>query len=123
MAERELPGEAHQHVPRLAGVGEVQDERADRQRVGAGQPRERDGEHEQDREQARGAGHDFFPNRPWGRSSRTRINRPKLNMLLADGAIRRPASASDTPIRTPPTRAPAIEPIPPTMTITKPSSV
>src|SRR5262249_51423024 len=104
-------------------IGEVQNQRTDREGIGAREPGEHQREHEQDREQDRGAGHDFFPSRPCGRSKRTRMSRPKLNMLLADGAIKRPASASDTPISTPPSSAPPIEPSPPTMTITKASSV
>ena len=44
-------------------------------------------------------------------------------MLFADGAMSSPASASDTPISTPPSSAPTIEPRPPTMTMTKASRV
>ena len=44
-------------------------------------------------------------------------------MLFADGVKIRPASASVTPINTPPSSAPVIEPSPPVMTMTKASSV
>src|SRR4030095_14621125 len=122
MAERELAGESHHHVPRLAGVGEVEDQRRDRKGVGSdegGQRHHQDGQDSQVDE--------FFlhrlPSRPCGRSSSTRISRPKLNMLFAEGVMTRPAGASDTPISTPPSSAPVIEPSPPTMTITKASSV
>ena len=44
-------------------------------------------------------------------------------MLFADGVNSSPASASVTPISTPPSSAPGIEPSPPVMTMTKASSV
>jgi hypothetical protein len=44
-------------------------------------------------------------------------------MLFIDGANRKPARASDTPISAPPASAPIIEPMPPMMTIMKASSV
>ena len=44
-------------------------------------------------------------------------------MLFADGVNSRPASASVSPISTPPSSAPGIEPSPPVMTMTKASSV
>ena len=47
----------------------------------------------------------------------------KANMLLADGVNSSPPSASVTPISTPPSSAPGMEPRPPVMTITKASSV
>src|SRR6266436_3846835 len=63
------------------------------------------------------------PIRPCGRSTSTAINSAKENMLFIDGANRKPASASETPIRTPPTSAPAIDPMPPMMTMMKAMSV
>ena len=42
MPERELAREAHHHVPCLAGVGEVEDQRRDRERVVADHKRQRD---------------------------------------------------------------------------------
>ena len=44
-------------------------------------------------------------------------------MLFADGVNSSPASASVSPIKSPPTSAPGIEPSPPVMTMTKASSV
>src|SRR5262249_25359765 len=123
MTERELPAKPHHHVPGLAGVGEVEDQRSHRDRVRSGQSRKKDQGEEQERQKGVGAAHDFFPRRPCGRRSRTRMRRPKLSMLLADGAMNRPASASEVPMRTPPRSAPAIEPRPPTITITNASSV
>src|SRR6266581_2406257 len=41
VAERELAGEAHHHVPGLAGVGEVKDQSCYGQRIGAGKCRKR----------------------------------------------------------------------------------
>src|SRR6476620_508758 len=123
MAERELAGEPHHHVPGLAGVGVVENQRRDRECV---RPREggkhREGGEEQ-RERDAAAAQARFPSRPRGRSSSTRISRPKLNMLFAEGAMKRPATASETPISTPPRSAPPIEPSPPTITMTKASSV
>ena len=44
-------------------------------------------------------------------------------MLFIDGATTRLASASVTPMMSPPISAPAIEPMPPMMTMVKASSV
>ena len=44
-------------------------------------------------------------------------------MLFADGVNMRPASASVSPISTPPSSAPGIEPSPPVITMMKASSV
>ena len=44
-------------------------------------------------------------------------------MLFADGVRQKPAIASVTPISTPPSSAPGIEPSPPMMTMMKASSV
>ena len=44
-------------------------------------------------------------------------------MLLADGVKNSPAIASVSPISTPPSTAPGIEPSPPVMTMMKASSV
>src|SRR6185503_11497805 len=123
MAERELPGEAHHHVPCLAGVGEVKDQRCDRERVGDREKGKNDEEQEQGGEADLGADQAFFPSRPCGRSSSTRMSRPKLNMLFAEGAMKSPATASETPISTPPRSAPPIDPSPPTITMTKARSV
>jgi len=51
------------------------------------------------------------------------MSRPKLNMLFAEGAMKSPATASETPISTPPRSAPPIDPSPPTITMTKARSV
>ena len=61
--------------------------------------------------------------RPCGRASNTRIRRPKLTILLADGVMSMPASASETPMSSPPRSAPTIEPSPPTITMTNASKV
>src|SRR6202042_1444858 len=61
----------------------------------------------------------FLPRMPCGRNSSTSTRMPNANMLLADGVNSTPASASVTPISTPPTSAPPIEPSPPVMTMTK----
>src|SRR5207237_5424052 len=101
MAERKLPGESHHHVPGLAGIGEVQDQRRHRERVVAGDEWQRDERRSENAEINRrrtpAAFHVRRPRRPWGRSNRTSIKRPKLNMLFAEGAMKSPASASDTP--------------------------
>ncbi len=64
-----------------------------------------------------------FPSMPCGRNSSTSTRMANANMLFVDGVNRRPASASVTPISTPPSSAPGIEPSPPMMTMTKASSV
>src|ERR1044071_5769908 len=68
MAERELPREPHHHVPGLAGVGEIENQRRDRKRVRAGEGgkyRKR-GEKQPERDAA--AAQARFPSRPCGRS-------------------------------------------------------
>ena len=64
-----------------------------------------------------------LPRIPCGRSSSTSTRMAKENMLFADGVKSRPASASVTPISTPPRSAPGIEPSPPVITMTKASRV
>src|SRR5262249_593274 len=116
--------EAHHHVPRLARIREEQDQGCDGQDIRARPSWKNQQKHAgQEEQQLAPASHGFFPSRPWGRNSSTRISRPKLNMLFADGTMNRPASASETPISTPPSSAPGIEPRPPTITMTKASSV
>src|SRR5262245_35138697 len=123
MPERELAGEAHHHVPRLSGVREVQDEGRHRERIRTDESGKGQQNGEQCGERDVGAGHARFPRSPCGRTSSTRMRSPKLNMLFAEGAMKSPASASETPISTPPSSAPPIEPSPPTITMTKASSV
>ena len=60
---------------------------------------------------------------PCGRNSSTSTRMAKANMLFADGVNSSPAIASVSPISTPPSSAPGIEPSPPVMTMTKASSV
>src|SRR6185503_13081019 len=89
--ERKLAREAHHDVPGLAGVGEVEDERRHRERVRTRKPGKQNREREKHGEAGACPSHGFLPNRPCGRRSSTRIRRPKLNMLLADGTMRSPA--------------------------------
>src|SRR4029453_11956510 len=133
--ERQLAGEAHQDVPCLADVGEVEDQDQDAQPVLAEQRRRHEQQPEQDGEapqeaRRRVAGEtadkthcEPLPKSPCGRSSRTRMRSPKLNMLLSDGCSSRPATASLTPISRPPIKAPVMLPSPPTITMTKGSRV
>src|SRR5579871_3306147 len=131
MAERKLPCVAHHQIPGLPHIGEVEDEREHRDDVTVGRERQREenGERERDddaaarRRDAPQLDHVRCPSRPWGRSTSTAINNAKENMLFIDGANRKPASASETPISTPPTSAPAIDPKPPMMTMMKARSV
>src|SRR5271156_5392831 len=60
-----------------------------------------------------------LPKMPCGRNSKTSTRMAKANMLLADGVNSNPASASVSPISTPPISAPGIEPSPPVITMTK----
>src|SRR5262249_39689873 len=113
VAERELPGESHHHVPRLAGVGEVENQRCHREGIASGKRRQCDQQRSEDGERDRAPVHVRRPSSPCGRSSKTRISSPKLNMLFAEGSMKSPASASDTPMRTPPSSAPPMEPRPP----------
>src|SRR3569623_2860420 len=131
----ELAREAHHHVPRLPRVGKVQGQGHHREDVAVDHERQRDRQARARRDQGgappglRGAAgladHHLRadPMSPRGRTSRSRTSRPKLTMLLAEGASSNPASASDTPITTPPSSAPTMEPRPPRMTITNASSV
>src|SRR5262249_2530614 len=122
VAERQLAGVAHHQVPGLADIGEIENQRQHRDQVAVGDERSEQQQHKDDpNERALTLAH-FEPKphharrpiSPWGRNTRTAINSPKENMLFIDGSIKNPASASDTPIKTPPTSAPAIEPRPPT---------
>src|SRR4029453_14054635 len=117
--------------PRLTDIGEVEDQDQDAQPVLAEHRRrhqqqpQQDGQAPQDaRRRIAGETADKthcgpLPKRPCGRSSRTRMRSPKLNMLLSEGCSSRPATASLTPISRPPISAPVMLPSPPTMTLTK----
>src|SRR5678816_3698455 len=141
-AQRELPREPHHDVPRLADVSEVEGQRRDREQVAVGHERKDEDPHADERDHHLAAPSGLGrvrrahrgrlahighlrppPMRPCGRASRRRTSRPKLAMLFADGAISTPASASETPITTPPRSAPTIEPRPPTITMTNASRV
>src|SRR5262249_2003280 len=133
VAERQLAGKSHHHVPGLAGIGEVEDDDEHGEQVGVGEPRRRQQRREQHAEQRQGTARNaldepphhagFFPRMPCGRNSSTSTSRPNENMLFADGVKIRPASASVSPISTPPTSAPGIEPSPPVITMMNASSV
>src|SRR5579871_453808 len=131
MAERKLAGVAHHQIPGLAHIRKVEDEREDGQHIAVGgqrqhhedRERERDDDAAARRHAAPQTDHMRCPIRPWGRSTSTAINSAKENMLFIDGASRKPASASEVPISTPPTSAPAIDPMPPMMTMMKARSV
>src|SRR5580704_10859976 len=134
VAERQLAGEAHHDIPGLAGIGEIKNEDENGDEIVVGNPR-RDHERrqesgQQDRGPARHAIGEarhhqagLLPRMPCGRNSNTATRMAKANMLLADGVNSNPASASVKPISRPPTSAPAIEPRPPVMTMTKANSV
>ena len=98
--ERELTGEAHHDVPGLADVREVEHQRRDREHVVARDERQREqhdpSRRDRRRHRRRSACHLRRPHRPCGRHSSTRISRPKLTMLLAEGVMSTPASASET---------------------------
>src|SRR5262249_20560178 len=133
VAERKLPGEAHQHVPGDAGVGEIEDDDQHRQQVVVGEQgrcNQADQHEAEQRERMAGDAAEkerphpaFLPMRPCGRNSSTSTRMAKANMLLADGVKNSPAIASVSPISTPPSSAPGMEPSPPVMTMTKASSV
>ncbi len=133
VAERELAGKAHHHVPGLAGIGEVENDDQDRQQIVVSEPGRDEQCGQQHRQQCEAsARHPFdepgdhesrFPRRPCGRNKSTSTSSPKENMLLADGVKRRPAIASVSPINIPPSSAPGMEPRPPVMTMMKASSV
>src|SRR5262245_55868480 len=133
VAEGELAGEAHHHVPRLAGIGGIEDDDKNGEEIVVRHPGRRQ-QHDEQRRQKRNAAarnsrkqppdHDsLFPRMPCGRNSSTSTSRPKENMLLADGVKNKPAMASVSPISTPPSSAPGMEPRPPVMTMMKASSV
>src|SRR5262245_39306173 len=131
MAQRKLARIAHHQIPSLPHIGEVEDEREHGQHIAVRRQRqgEENGERQRDDDPAarRHAAHEIdhvrCPTRPWGRSTSTTISNANENMLLIDGANRKPASASETPISTPPTSAPAIDPMPPMMTMMNAMSV
>src|SRR6516162_1546735 len=149
VAERELPGKSHHDIPGLAGESEVEHDDQDGQQVIVDEPGRDHKNSEQNAEQYRcakrniaeqrtrhkgqtiaemggGLGShqiDLLPKIPCGRNNSTRTRIAKANMLLAEGVNRSPAKASVTPIKRPPKSAPAIEPSPPVMTMTKASSV
>src|SRR5215212_314168 len=132
MAERQLPGKAHHDVPGLPGIGEVEDQDEDGEQIIVGeQRREQKSQKQRQQQDARAPRHALkkahhvaaLPNRPCGRRNRIRINSANENMLFAEGVKNNPASASVTPIRTPPNNAPGMEPNPPVITMTKASSV
>src|SRR5262249_2828554 len=131
VTERELPGKAHHQVPGLTHIGEIEDQGEDREQVAVGDERRRDQRRQRERQHGLRApvdaapqcDHARRPRTPRGRSTSTAMSSANENMLFIDGSIMKPASASDTPISTPPTRAPVIQPRPPTMTMMKDSSV
>src|SRR5262249_37780358 len=133
VAEGELAGEAHHHVPRLAGIGGIEDDDKDGEKIVVRHPRRRQQHDEQHHQERNAAARNpleqpsdhasLLPKMPCGRNSNTSTSRPKENMLLAEGVKNRPAIASVSPISTPPSSAPGIEPSPPVMTMMKASSV
>src|SRR4029079_9097853 len=133
MAKRQLAGEAHHDVPGLARIRKVQDQNQHGEHVIAGKQWRGEKTDEERAEQEQGARWNsggeppdhavLLPMMPCGRKSRTRTRMAKANMVLAEGVNTRPAIASVSPIRTPPTSAPGIEPRPPVMTITKARNV
>src|SRR6266478_5591493 len=131
MAKRKLARIAHHQIPRLPHIGEVEDEREHGQHVAVRRQRqsEESGERQRDHDPpawghaAPQLDHRRCPIRPCGRSTSTAINSANENLLSIPSANRKPASASETPISTPPTSAPAIDPMPPMMTMMKAMSV
>src|SRR5262249_4068164 len=73
--------------------------------------------------QKRRVPHARLPISPCGRTSSTRMRRPKEMALLKEGSTRKPESASETPTSNPPKSAPGMLPSPPRMTMMKASSV
>src|SRR5262249_39734881 len=63
------------------------------------------------------AAHTACPNRPRGRSSRTRMKMTKMPSCPSDSPRNRPLRLSPTPMRRPPTSAPGAEPMPPSTTM------
>src|SRR5262245_36909964 len=133
VTQRKLARKAHHDVPGLADIGKVENENQHGDEIVAGRQGggdERENKPCQQLEPAPGnaVGEERdhvsrLPRRPWGRNSSTTTRMAKVNMLLAEGVNKSPPSASVTPISTPPKSAPAIEPSPPVMTITKARSV
>src|SRR5262249_4778618 len=124
MPDREQADIAHHDVPGLAQIGREQHQDHDGDDIAAAEDRQR----QQDREQGaesedRTAAHAARPSSPCGRASRTKIRSPKLNMLLSEGSMKKPASASEAPTSNPPMSAPGMLPSPPRITIMKASSV
>src|ERR1044071_206333 len=124
LAQRKQPGKPHHNIPGQTRVSEKQKQGRKRNGVRAGPQGQNHQQPENTKEQEKRAPvHSFSAIRPRGRNIRTMIISAKLIMLFADGAIKNPPSASETPIRTPPTSAPLIEPNPPTITMTNASRV
>src|ERR1051326_2699779 len=133
MAERQLAGKAHHHVPGDTGVGEIKndDQHGEQIIVGEGRCGDQGCEHQaqQNERLARHVGKEpgdhevFLPMMPCGRNSSTSTRMANENMLLADGEKNSPASASVSPISTPPSGARVSEPSPPVITTMKASSV
>src|SRR5262249_56519859 len=104
----DLPGEAHNQVQSPAEESEKEEQDQHRDEIAVGD--ERCGEeHRQQGDQQRATarverrrGHARRPMMPCGRSASTKMSRAKDTMLFIDGARKSPASASDTPINTPP---------------------
>ncbi len=127
MPERQLAGKAHHQVPGLAHIGEVEDQDQHRQHDSGRQraaPRAAAASrsHEQHArprrcERARSCAPPHQALRP--QHQHQDQQREREHALHRRRDERSPASASDTPISTPPTSAPAIEPSPPTMTMMK----
>src|SRR6185503_14508994 len=133
VSQRELAGKAHHDVPGLADVGEIENEDQNGDEVVVDEQRQHDEHGEQAREQDQRAAWDplqqpfahdgLLPRMPCGRNSSTSTSSPNANMLLADGVKSNPPSASVTPISTPPSSAPGMEPSHPVMTMTKANRV
>src|SRR5262249_58042016 len=126
VAEGELAGEAHHHVPRLAGIGGIEDDDEDGKQIVVRHPRRRQQHDEQYHQERNAAARNpleqpsdhasLLPRMPCGRNSNTSTSRPKENMLLAEGGRNSPAIASVSPSSTPPHSAPGIHPRPPPLT-------
>src|SRR5262249_48695691 len=133
VTQRKLAGKAHHDVPGLPDIGKVENQDEHGDEVVAGHQRGGEERHRKPCQQlepapgnAVGEESDHvsrLPRRPCGRNSSTTTRMAKVNILLAEGVKRSPPKASVRPISTPPNSAPAIEPSPPVMTITKARSV
>src|SRR5690242_678615 len=133
VAERQVSGEAGHDVPSLPREGKIENQNEDGEEIVTGE----EGNHDRQKQQCgqcdqctprdaiqQTAHHAALrPRSPCGRNTRMSASMAKTNMLLADGEKSRPATASVTPINTPPSRAPGIDPRPPVITITKARSV